>query len=391
MNSTFQMACQLIHDISHLSIHILDPSTHAPSPIPMGSDETALSQFIKDMEPKKFYYLTVQYEIHCILFLLNNMPVSVGPFCCLIWTEEECVQFLRSANIRDTTPMELLACRSQYPVIPKQDALHIAQSFTRLFDPASETWGIADVDNFAPKLPGLPDAARHPLKNNYSELIQERYQTEQRFISDVENGNSHAAILNLRNMQRDVMPLKQIGTTLENERIGAAIVRTMLRLAAFRQGLPAAAIDLLSQNNTVATRQAATVEDIYKEKENMVRTFCQEIKAHQEHRYSNLVLGMIHCIDRQYAQDLSIRQMADERNVNINHLISAFRRETGLTPGAYIRQTRMRHGARLLAETDLSVQDIGSMVGVPDANYFIKLFKKEYSLTPTQYRKFHRL
>lgn len=44
----------------------------------------------------------------------------------------------------------------------------------------------------------------------------------------------------------------------------------------------------------------------------------------------------------------------------------------------------MRHGARLLTEIDLSVQDISNMVGVPDAIYFIKLFKKEYSLTPIQ-------
>lgn len=210
-------------------------------------------------------------------------------------------------------------------------------------------------------------------------------------MKDVEHGNSHAAILNLRNMQRDVAFLKEFGTTLENERIGAAIVRTMVRISAMRAGLPAAVIDLVSIQNTISTQSAKSVEEIYKEKEKMVNTFCQEILSHKNHQYSNLVSNAMHYIEHHYPQNITVRQLADDLNININRLISVFRTETGRTPGRYILHVRLTQASRLLSNTDLSVQNISTMVGIPDTNYFIKLFKREYSMTPNQYRKFYRL
>ncbi len=78
-------------------------------------------------------------------------------------------------------------------------------------------------------------------------------------------------------------------------------------------------------------------------------------------------------------------------NVSINRLISDFRTETGKTPGSYIQHVRLSQASRLLSNTDLTIQNISTMAGIPDANYFIKLFKREYSMTPNQYRKFYRL
>ena len=129
----------------------------------------------------------------------------------------------------------------------------------------------------------------------------------------------------------------------------------------------------------------------FREKEKMVNAFCQEILSHKNHQYSNLVSNAMHYIEHHYSQNLTVRQLADELNVNINRLISVFQTETGRTPGNYIQNVRLTQASHLLSNTDLSVQNISTMVGIPDANYFIKLFKREYSMTPNQYRKFYRL
>ncbi len=47
--------------------------------------------------------------------------------------------------------------------------------------------------------------------------------------------------------------------------------------------------------------------------------------------------------------------------------------------------------ARRLAESDAPVSEIAAGVGILDANYFIKLFKKAYGQTPLAWRKDHRL
>ena len=47
----------------------------------------------------------------------------------------------------------------------------------------------------------------------------------------------------------------------------------------------------------------------------------------------------------------------------------------------------MHCAADYLSFTDMSVQEISESVGVNDANYFAKLFKRFYSLTPSEFRK----
>ena len=398
MNQSFMTASQLLNDIFHLSIQVLDSKerirqfshTYMLHTLQSALYPDNLNALIKNLSQNKFYYISDEFQIHYYLVYLQNKPVIIGPFCSLILARQDCIKHWNQLQTPGLTVEELLTYRSQFPVISKHDAAHIVQSFLHTVDSAVKNPVFHRIDNFSCLNSQLP-AENDVLRKNYSELIQERYQLEQRFMYDMEHGNSHAAILNLRNMQRDVAFLKRIGTTLENERIGAAIVRTMARVAAMRAGLPAATIDLLSKENTIATFNAKSVEDIYKEKEKMVNRFCCEISSHMEQSYSNLILTAIHYIEHQYAQNITVTQIADELNVSTNHLISTFKKETGQTPGSYIQQLRLQQAARLLSTTDLTVQNISTMVGISDTNYFIKIFRREYSSTPNQYRKNNRL
>lgn len=399
VSQSFQIAQQLIHDICYLSVQRLDgdeavqsfSKTYMLHTIQDFLNPATIKRLCQTLTCSKLYYIIDQFDIHFILFLIDETPVVAGPFCPLIMTKQDCIKYINRHQLSPCSSNDLLSYRSQFPVISKENAIHIIRSLLHILQPHSSVRELEYV-NLSNK-PILPEKQESDFsfRKNYSELIQERYQLEQRFMKDVEHGNSHAAILNLRNMQRDVAFLKEFGTTLENERIGAAIVRTMVRISAMRAGLPAAVIDLVSIQNTISTQSAKSVEEIYKEKEKMVNTFCQEILSHKNHQYSNLVSNAMHYIEHHYPQNITVRQLADDLNININRLISVFRTETGRTPGRYILHVRLTQASRLLSNTDLSVQNISTMVGIPDTNYFIKLFKREYSMTPNQYRKFYRL
>ena len=57
-----------------------------------------------------------------------------------------------------------------------------------------------------------------------------------------------------------------------------------------------------------------------------------------------------------------------------------------MTPGAYLENVRIEHAKRLLLETQYTIQQISDMVGIPDPNYFVKVFKKHCQTTPMKYR-----
>lgn len=48
---------------------------------------------------------------------------------------------------------------------------------------------------------------------------------------------------------------------------------------------------------------------------------------------------------------------------------------------------RLRRAADMLINTDLAIKEIASLTGWDDEYYFSRLFKKNYSLSPLQYRK----
>ena len=51
-----------------------------------------------------------------------------------------------------------------------------------------------------------------------------------------------------------------------------------------------------------------------------------------------------------------------------------------------IRRLRCQEAAQMLKKTDLPIQEISFYVGYPDNNYFVKVFRSEYGVTPTDYR-----
>ena len=48
---------------------------------------------------------------------------------------------------------------------------------------------------------------------------------------------------------------------------------------------------------------------------------------------------------------------------------------------------RIRNAKELLLSTNEQVGEIARKVGIPDYNYFTKIFRKMTGQTPTQYRK----
>lgn len=361
--------------------------THTPHFL----DSQRFKEFVDTLQPDCLYFMTDRFQLHYLLFFIDSEKVCLGPFCSVILTEQNCQLLLDHYQIKNISIFELQSYRGQFPNINEATGLNIAMCLIKTLDPSNTNRVVKKIDFFS--LDSFPesDSAENTQIINCPYLIQQRYALEQRFMDNVKKGNSRAAILNLRNMQQDVAHLKQMGTTLENERIGAAIVRTMIRISALDAGLPAMVIDSLSKKNTVITIKANSIEEIHSAKETLVHDFCKEIHIHNQHLYSHLTQSAIYYMNHQLTQNLSIKQLAEVLDVTPSYLITKFRQETGLTPVAYINKIKMQQAANLLSRTNLPIQEISSLVGVADANYFIKLFKKEYHETPKNYRDHHKL
>ncbi|MNM16231.1 putative response regulatory protein [compost metagenome] len=69
------------------------------------------------------------------------------------------------------------------------------------------------------------------------------------------------------------------------------------------------------------------------------------------------------------------------------YLSKFYKQQTGENLSSYIALKRLERASRLLIDSNLHVVDISRMVGYKKPQYFIKLFKEQYGITPQQYRK----
>lgn len=115
------------------------------------------------------------------------------------------------------------------------------------------------------------------------------------------------------------------------------------------------------------------------------------IHEFKNHSYSNLVLSTLYHLEHSFQQDFLISDLAAELDVSVNYLIKRFKEETGHTPRQFLLKKRLKHAAWLLVSTTLPIQEICLQSGISDANYFSRLFLREYGESPGQYRKKHHL
>ena len=58
-----------------------------------------------------------------------------------------------------------------------------------------------------------------------------------------------------------------------------------------------------------------------------------------------------------------------------------------MTITEYISSVRIEHAKNLLATTSAPIGSIALNVGIDDANYFTRIFKKFVGMSPTEYRQ----
>ena len=91
-------------------------------------------------------------------------------------------------------------------------------------------------------------------------------------------------------------------------------------------------------------------------------------------------------IHEDYAQPLTLKQVAEEEYLSMNYLSRYFQKKAGIGFNQYLNQVRLQAAAGKLLNTALSVTEIGHLCGFKDATQFIKRFHEFYKMTPVKFR-----
>lgn len=83
---------------------------------------------------------------------------------------------------------------------------------------------------------------------------------------------------------------------------------------------------------------------------------------------------------------VTLRDIAQEVNLNEHYICTLYRRHTGKSIMAHLHEIRIGRARRLLTHTPLSVTQIAHETGFSSSQYFARVFKRMVGMTPGQYR-----
>ena len=87
--------------------------------------------------------------------------------------------------------------------------------------------------------------------------------------------------------------------------------------------------------------------------------------------------------------NLNIDVIAAQFGMGRTNFYRKVRELMGMSPNDYLRKCRMERAAELLRTTVLPVADVCAQVGMPDAQYFSRVFKGYFGMPPSAYREQH--
>ncbi len=92
-------------------------------------------------------------------------------------------------------------------------------------------------------------------------------------------------------------------------------------------------------------------------------------------------------ISENYNLPITLDLLAEKYRLSPSYFSKRFHLITGMGMKEYLTYVRLKHAEAELVSTSHSIAEIAENTGFSDSNYFKDVFKKEYGLSPRNYRK----
>lgn len=87
-----------------------------------------------------------------------------------------------------------------------------------------------------------------------------------------------------------------------------------------------------------------------------------------------------------YNEPISVELLATLFHVHPNTIILSMKERFGITPNKFLMRYRLEEASKQLLSSKLSIETISGLVGYENAYYFSRIFKKQFGLSPSNYR-----
>ena len=343
-----------------------------------------LEIFLENCSKKYIYEIDEPMGSHLIIFKEENKWILLGPYVEEGWNESSAKSLLVKLGGSEAVISPYKSYRCSFPITQRDYPIKIA--LLMLSHINGENFH-REIKTVGMKAEYLDSTLAFSDVYGDASIVNKRYKLEEDFIIAVSQGETEKAYKSLAGTKNVSSGVRFISNDLKDQIVGAAIIRTLVRIGAKMAGLSPILIDSISQEYAQKMQRTVSKKELDYLVLRLIEDFCTEVRKRQKNNYSPCVRRAMDFMNLNLSKLLSISDIAEAAGIDKRYLVKRFGQETGMTMKQYLAKKRCEIAAELLMDRELSVQEIAAYVGYPDNNYFSKVFKANFGSSPQDYRK----
>ncbi len=351
--------------------------------------QDALHYLLSSSKGGMIYEVIDQLGICISFFTFDNRIYIIGPYVKEKYSELKTETVLAKNDESSSKSPAFKLYYTAFPIVYTEQITSVVNKCIISFSPAESEYSYRRLTGFIQNVSEEDDRTELSEKN-YSEIYR-RYDQEKQFLSMIRNGDTKNILSAFEKMSSP-----EVLSVFSKESLnyyasgyGLAILKALSRKAAEESGLSVITIDEITQKYTQLSSATNNAELQTRYPIDMIVELTKAVHNHRLSldKYSPSIQRVIEYINLHLGDHISNEELSDNANMSVSHLAKVFKEETGVTMTQYIALLRCKKAANLLKKTNLPIQEISSYVGYSDNNYFVKVFRKNYGMTPTEFRR----
>ncbi len=235
----------------------------------------------------------------------------------------------------------------------------------------------------------IPDTAGRIYQRNYSDYPEdEEFSKQPNLVAQlIEQGDVKGLIHFFRSPLSAVPPVEFGENPLQYRKNLCYYAIAIFAEAAKRGGIPVLESMKILASYYHKINMAKTVEDVDITTTKAAIFFAQKIADLSiPNNTKPELLDCIRFIRKNIYNHINVSDVADYAGYSRTHITRLFKQELGFGPGSFILRIRLEEAKNLLKYTDKSISEISSSLCFANQSHFHRFFKKQFQLTPMQYR-----
>ncbi len=346
----------------------------------------ALGFLLESMQNNTMYEITDRLDVSLLFFRFQKNTFLVGPYVHNEYDDVRMQSLLAECKIPASYAISLKLYYTSLPLLSTFHMQKEIEACIHSFQPAEPHYAYRRLHGLFEEIP--PSKKYQPDSVDYN-IILRRYDYENHFLNMISTGNVKQVQTAFQEMQKGNTDGASGAFYAQNVQASTAILRTLIRKAAEKSGLSVIIIDEITQRAAQIAASAQNLPELQRCTQDMLLELTQAVHDHltKASSYSSIVANVIEYTDLHLSQEILLSRLAADNGISESSLSRQFKKETGISFGQYLAKKRCEKAAALLNGTTLQIQEISWHVGYLDNNYFVKVFKKLYGMTPSEYRK----